>query len=476
MPRFVGRPGGRNLDDARGLLGRDGVAAPTRALLVTVSAARRSVAVVALAGAMVALVAVLARDVRAATDLFIVAGDVGAGVAVSDAGSAFLVSGGTQPESRRLSSVRVRSAAPGARFGPARTLMRSTRTDRAVDAGVASDGSGVIALQTADRGRRRVRATMFDRRGLVGRAVAVSGGNASDFAALDVARSGAAVLVWFRHRRDGWWRLEASVRDPAASAFGAAEPVSAFLRRPCCTRVSAAIGERGDAAVTWSSTSRPAVWAALRTPPEGFRAPETLATDAADEPRATVGAGGTAAVIYSVQHVPRRASDGLKLHRAASGGPFGAAEHVNPGGGVTVGEATVTRAGRVMVAWIDTAGARVRVSEAGPGEPLVDAGALGTNVTGHGLAVAADDDGRAVVAWPQLVSTAPVYRERTVGALRSATGAPFRPAVALGRPWRAVEPEMARLVPRGGAFVVWKGSRFRGPTRRRTALAVSRLP
>ena len=455
------------------------MATRTRALLVTLGAGRRRVAfvaVVGLAGGLVVPVAGLPSDARAASEQLIAAGDVGADVAVSDDGGAFMVSGGTQRGSGRLAPVRARSARPGAEFGPAQTLMRSRRTDRAMDAGVASDGSGVIAVQSVDRARRRVRAIMFTGRGLVGRALAVSRGDASDFAALDVARSGAAVVVWFRHRRDGRWRLEASVRGPAASAFGRAEPVSAFVRRPCCTQVSAAIGERGDAAVTWSSTSRPAVWAAMGRPGHAFRGPQLLATDAADAPRAVVGAGGTAVVIYSVQHVPLGAGDGLKLHRAVSAGPFGAAEHVNPGGGVTGGEATVTRAGRVMVAWIERAGAQVRVSEAGPGEPLVDAGALGANVTGDKLAVEADDDGRAVVAWSQLVSTGPAYRERTVGTLRPAPGAPFGPAVALGRPWRAAEPEMARLVPHAGALVVWKGSRFGAPAGRRDALAVTRLP
>jgi hypothetical protein len=446
---------------------------------VTAGAGRRLVAcvtAVGLAAAMVVLVAALPRDARAATAELIAAGNVGADIAVSDDGSAFLVSGAPPRGSRRLSSVRSRSARPGAGFGAARTLMRSRRTDRALDAGVASDGSGVIAVQTVDRARRRVRAIRFDRRGRVSGAVVVSTGAASDFAALDVARSGAAVVVWFRHSRDGRWRLEASVRAPAASAFGPAEPVSAFVRRPCCTEVSAAVGERGDAAVTWSSTSRPAVWAALAGRGQAFRAPQTLATNAADAPRAVVGAGGTAVVIYSVQHVPRGAGDGLRLHRAASGARFGAAEPVNPGGGVTTGAATVTRAGRVTVAWIDRAGARVRVSETGPGEPLVDAGALGTNVTGDRLAVATDDAGRAIVAWSELLSTRPAYRERTVGALRPATGAPFGPAVALGRPWRAAEPEVARLAPRGGALVVWKGSRLGAPAGPRDALAVTRLP
>jgi hypothetical protein len=201
-----------------------------------------------------------------------------------------------------------------------------------------------------------------------------------------------------------------------------------------------------------------------------------LTTNSSDAPRAVVGAGGTAAVIYSVQRVPPRPSDGLRVHRAVRGGAFGPAEQVNPGGGVTIGEATVTPGGRVLVGWIDGARASVHVSEAAPGGPLVDAGELGTNVTPGGLAVAADDDGRAAVAWPQLVSTEPAPRERAVAAMRPGRGAPFGPAVALGRPWRTAQPEMVRLVPRGGALVVWKGAVFGTPARRRTALAVTRLP
>ena len=92
-----------------------------------------------------------------------------------------------------------------------------------------------------------------------------------------------------------------------------------------------AIGERGDAVATWTSTSRPAVSAALRSPGGAFRRPQRLARDPADAPQAVVGAGGAAALLYSVQHVPLPPDDGLQLHRALSGGAFGAAEHVNPG-------------------------------------------------------------------------------------------------------------------------------------------------
>ena len=208
----------------------------------------------------------------------------------------------------------------------------------------------------------------------------------------------------------------------------------------------------------------------------GFRPPQTLATDSADAPRAAVGASGAAIVIYSVQRVPRNRGDGLKLHRAASGRLFGPAEPVNPGGGATVGDATVTRAGRVVVAWLDTATGRVRVSEAGAGEPLADAGALGANVSGDRVAVASDDDGRAVVAWAEMASTGRGHRERIMASLRPALGAPFGAAVALGRPRRAADPETAALLPQSGALVVWMRSRFDAPAGRRIALAVARLP
>jgi hypothetical protein len=120
--------------------------------------------------------------------------------------------------------------------------------------------------------------------------------------------------------------------------------------------------------------------------------------------------------------------------------------------------------------------ARVRVSEARPGAPLVSTGELGTNVAPESLAVAADDDGRAVVAWPQLVSSGPPYVEQAVAVMRQAHGAPFGAAVALGRRWSAAEPAVARLVPGGGALVVWRASRFGARAERRAALVATRLP
>jgi hypothetical protein len=430
---------------------------------------------------VVALVGVaVPAPARAATEQVIAADDTGADVAVDPDGSAFLVSPSTRRSPGTLSMVRARRAAPGAMFGPSRILMRSSRTDRAVHAGVAADGSGVIVVQSLRRPYRRVRVVTFTARGPVGAPVTVSRGRRrADVAASAVARGGAAVVVWFRHRGGRRWRLEAAIREPGAVAFGTPRALSSFVRRACCTSVSVGIGERGDVVATWSSTSRPGVWVAQRAPRRGFRS-RRLAAASSGVPSIVVGAGGSAALTYAVQHVPRRAGDGLQLHRAVRGGPFGVAEPVDPAGRASTGAAAVTPAGRVLVAWVDRGdedrGARLRVSEAGPGEPLVATGELGTSVSRERLAVAAADDGRAVVAWPRLASAGPARLEQAVAATRQARGAPFGAAVALGQPWTTVEPGLARLVPRGGALVVWRASGSGSRAERRTALAVTRLP
>jgi hypothetical protein len=341
-----------------------------------------------------------------------------------------------------------------------------------VDAAIASDGSGAIVVQ---RGRR-VRVVTFDARARVGAPTVVSRGRTADFAASAVARGGAAIVVWFRHVRARRWRLEASVREPGAPAFGAPQPLSRFVQRACCTNVSVAIADGGDAVATWRSTVRPAVWASVRAGGERFRRAQRLAGDSSDVPKAAVGAGGMAALTYSVQHVPVRAGDGLRLHRAVNGRTFGPPETVNPGDGTTIGEVMVTPAGRVFVAWVDQAGGRVRVSESGPAGPLAATGAVGTDVAPRAPAVAATDDGRAVVAWSQRVSSERSYSEQPVAATRQSQAAEFGPAVALGPPWRIAEPGLARLVPGGGAVVAWRGWHFGWPGARREVLAVTRLP
>jgi hypothetical protein len=413
---------------------------------------------VRLLGSAVTACVALALPAGGAAGQIVATRAVPASMAVDGAGRAFLVTGG-----------RVRSAATGARFGSARTVVRASGGDRIVDAGVAAGGSGVIFVQDADH---EVLAASFGAHGKARTPVVVSEGTA-DFAASGVAPSGAAIVVWFRHREDRRWRLEASVREHGGAAFGPAEPLSGFVRRACCTNVSAAIGSRGDAIVTWSSTARASVWAALRRPGQSFHRARRLVAVAADAPRAFVGAGGAAAVIYSTQHVPRAAADGLQLRRSTSGGRFGPAEHVNPGGGLTIADVAITPSGDVSVAWADQVhGANVHLSEAAAGGPLCPTAELGTNAAPRRLALAVDD-GRAAVAWSERGASG--RRERVVGATRPARAAPFGPPAALGRRWRAAEPELVRLVPGGGALVLWTGSRYGPPAARRTALAVTRL-
>jgi hypothetical protein len=420
----------------------------------------------------VLLTAALAAPARAGAAQVIAPRDVSAAVAVGRDGRAFVVSPSARPDSGTLSPVRRRSAGPGAAFGPSRVLLRTTAGGRPVDAGVAADGSGVIVLQRA----RSVRGAAFAADGRVGRSFPLSArGARADFAAAAVAPSGAAIVVWYRHRSAVRWRLEAAIRAPGATGFGAPRPLSAFVRRPCCTSVSVAIGERGDAVATWSSTARPAVWAALRPAGKGFRPPQRLTSDAATGPTPVVGPGGAAALTYSTQHVPLRATDGLQLHRAPPGGPFGAAEHVDPGSGVTDAAAMVTDGGRVLIAWRDRLrDTRVHLSEALPSQPLTATAELGADVTADRLALAADDTGRTVVAWSQRAPTS-ALREQAFAATRAAQGAPFGAPVALGRRWRTTEPGLARLVPGGGALVTWNAARYGAPAQRRSALLVTRL-
>jgi hypothetical protein len=397
------------------------------------------------------VVAVLAVAAPAAADTLVVGGS-GRGFEVRSDGA----------------SVRLRVAAPGGRFGSWRTVVRAGRGERVMDAAVTTAGSGIAFLQRRAPPQRSVEVAAF---GAPARMTVSPRGADADFAASAVAPDGAAVVVWFRHRGDRRWRLEAAVREAGARTFGQAQPLSGFIRRACCTSVSAAIGGRGDAVVTWSSTARPSVWAALRRRGRGFGRARRLAGDAATAPQAVMGAGGTAVVTYSTQHVPLRAGDGLQLHRAASGDSFGAAEHVNPGGGVTIAGVAVAPSGDVTVAWRDEVhGARVHVSQSAG--PLSSAAELGTNVAARAIAVDAADDGRTVVAWSERSGRS----ERATAAIRPVSGEPFGAPTTLGSSWRAAEPQLARLVPQGGALVLWQGARYRGPTARRTALAVTRLP
>ena len=354
--------------------------------------------------------------------------------------------------------------------------MRSSAADRAVDAGVAADGSGLIVVQSA-RGRpRSVRAVAFGARGRLGR----------PHGALGARRPRGLRRVGRRAQRRRGRRLvppprralapggrDARARRravrPARAALGLrAPPVlhervrldrGARRRRRDMDLDGAPRGVGGAARRRAALPPRRSCWPATRATRRG----PSSATAA------------RSALVYSTQHVPLRAADGLQLRRAPAAGAFGPAEHVNPGGGVTIAGAAVTTAGGVLLAWRDQVhGARVHLSEAAPGQPLAPIGELGADVSAKAIAVAAGDDGRAVVAWSQRVSA---RRERVLAALRPpATGAPFAAPVALGTAWPAAEAGPARLVPGGGALVAWNAARFGRPAQRRSALLVTRVP
>jgi hypothetical protein len=389
----------------------------------------------------------------------------GAEIAVGEDGGAFLVDAGGRV-------ARLRSADPGARFRPPRALVRAGGGDRPVDAGVAADGSGVIVVQRDRGARRSVRVARFRRGGRPAMAATVSTGRGSaDFAASAVADSGAAIIAWFRHRADGRWRLEAAVRGPGHASFGAPEPLSPYVRRPCCTLVSVAAGESGDAVATWRSTSRSGAWAALRRSGRRFGRTQRIAEDPVGVPRAVAGAGGVA-LVYGIQRVPPRPGDGPQLRRAQSDGTFGAAEPVDAGCEASSAEAALLPAGSVLVACVSRQDARVHLFEAPPGGPLRPVGALGARVPAQGRpALAADRAGRAIVAWSQ-PAPGRARRELALAAVRPAPGAPFGPDVALGRARGGAEPLVARLVPRGGALVVWRAGR----RTHRARLFATRLP
>ena len=287
--------------------------------------------------------------------------------------------------------------------------------------------------------------------------------------------SGAAIVVWFRHRGAGRWRLEAATRAPGARSFGA--PAAALgVRAPPMLhgrvrRDRGARRRRRDVELHGA----PRGLGGAAPPGAALRPARRLAADASDAPRAVVGAGGAAAVLYSTQHVPLRAGDGLQLHRASPAGAFGPAEHVNGGGGVTVADAAVTPAGRVLVAWCDRCTARACTSPRR----------------------------RPARRWPPAPSWAPTCAPSASRSPPTTPGAPWwrrrsrppppRPTASV--PWPRCAPPAARRSARpsrwepvasdrahaGPAGSRRRGARgverrpLRGPARRRSALLVTRL-
>ena len=384
-----------------------------------------------------------------------------------------------------------RARRAGVRGEPERAARLRDALPRAPALGRARRGLRALA-RAAARGRRRPRRRRGRRRRRQRRHRAAARGARAASAPPPSARAGASAgrralrarrprrLRGLRRRaerrrgrrlvpppRRARWRLEAATREPGGARFGAPRPISAFVRRPCCTSVSVAIGARGDAVATWTSTARPAVWAALRRAGRGFRAAAAAGrATGSTRSRVVVGAGGAAALTYSTQHVPLRATDGLQLHRAPRGGPFGPAEHVNPGSGVTVAAAAVTDAGRVLIAWRDRCAARACTSPRPRRASRWPPRRARPDVTAERLAVAADDDGRAVVAWSQRRRRRP--REQAFAAMRPAQRRAVRRP---GRPrgGRGARPSPGSRGSCRAAARSWRGTRRATAARRSAA-------
>ena len=226
--------------------------------------------------------------------------DVAARLAVGPDGRAFVVS---PSAGRGTLTARRRAALPGGGVRPVaradalhprrpgggrRRRRRRQRRDRR---------SG-----PPQRARRRLRPGRSTRQ--AGRRRSRAGARA-DFAASAVASSGAAVVVWFRHRSAGRWRLEAATRAPGARRFGAPErsrpSCAAHAARACPSRSGRAAtrSRRGAPRRAPRSGPRCAPGAALRHGRSGW--PPTRAT-----PRGGGRLGG--AVALTLQHPARAAA------------------------------------------------------------------------------------------------------------------------------------------------------------------------
>ena len=358
-------------------------------------------------------------------------------------GRAFVVS----PSARRRHEDALRRCGgaprrPGAAFGPsagAHALEpRLTAPSTPASPPTAAASSSCRARDDA-RARGRVRRA---RAASAGRSRSRRRGARADFAASAVAPSGAAVVVWFRHRGAGAGAWRPRPRAPGRRAFGAAAAAlglrAAAVLHERVRRDRRARRRRRDVEL---DRARPPYGRRCAAPAARFRRRSAWPRDASDAPRAVVGAGGAAALVYSTQHVPLRASDGLQLHRAARRGrASGAAEHVNPGGGVTIAEAARhPRRPRAASPGATRCTARASTSpRPGQGEPLAGTAELGSRREREAHRAGGRrrrTRGRRLVA---AGLTAPPCRERAVAALRAAHGRALRPpAVALGRPWRS---------------------------------------
>ena len=263
-------------------------------------------------------------------------------------------------------------------------------------------------------------------------------------------------------------------------AFGAPQPLSAVrAARRAVRSVSVAIGDRGDAVAAWRSTSDPALWTALRRPGESFRPAQRLAEDSSDDPKVAVGGGwnGGGALQPATRAAARRrraataASRARRRVRRRRTGPQPRRRGDDRRDGGHRIRPRASSRGSIPP------GARVRTRVGGRTGSAADRHRANSALRWlrSDLAVAADDGGRAIVAWS----------EPRVGGARVPRASP-RPC---GRPRRErrsarasrwdrrgapAEPKLVRLVPGGGALVAWTGPI--ASTRARAATAVTRLP
>jgi hypothetical protein len=441
--------------------------------------------------AVMAVLFVLDADAAGAEQLLPRTVDWGAHMTVAPDGTASIVGRYSGDESRLAPELNLRRARPGAAFGAPVRLARQSRIDRAACAGVAGDGTGIVVLERARRPHpRRVRVRNFHAEGAAGpaRTLSAPGGTARHVACA-VADSGAAVVVWLQHEGGGRWHLEAAVRDPGKATFNPPVAISGHVKGGG-TGAEVAVGDRGDVLVGWydqdgREEKRPP---ALVVRPAGaaFGATRRLSSRfGGGRLHLAVGARGHGVMAYSAAENDHR----VAVYRLEPGAPdagnpqpLGQSPFEGRGGAIAV---SLAPGGRLMLIWeqapTSTADAEIAVFEAEPDAALRQVAVLGSDVSESGFTAAVGDDGRALVAWAEHTSDrgpGGTAQERPFAALRPSSGAPFAAQTVLGKPHLNTAPYAARLVPQGGALVLW-GAFESGDFDRDAALrtsAVARVP
>jgi hypothetical protein len=218
-------------------------------------------------------------------------------------------------------------------------------------------------------------------------------------------------------------------------AFGPPQVVSGAV--PPETRVTVAIGSRGDAILVWTDASeygKPG-FAAIRRPGGPFGAPVQVARRTA-ELRPAVGEDGTVLLALS-----RLQQLDVRVFRNRLTG----AQTLPCDDGLLA--ATVNATGRALVLCrhkrLETWEGRARLRRTAR---------LRTGSISGAAAVDLAADGSALVTWPRDTPRF-LAASRVVATLRRGDGA-FSPPVAITEDFPAVEPVAARLLPGGGAMVV----------------------